>query len=202
MSYIFIVFIVSRMHDLLIRENKRSTTDHLTGLLNARALFDAGDIYTKYSKRYGQHLSVIFIDLDNFKQINDSRGHAVGDMLLKDIGFVLRNTMHTTDWVARIGGDEFAIILAETGYAEAAKAGNKIIENIRTITASYPPVAASIGIACFEVIDRSFQDMLRCADNLMYEIKKSSKNEILIQRMKQLTESDGFVVQRERSGSI
>ncbi len=182
-TYSFVAVVVSRLHELLIHEREQSTCDPLTGLLNRRAFLGMGDFEVERARRYGHPLAVVFLDLDNFKQINDTRGHAIGDSLLQTVAAALRNSLRTTDSVARIGGDEFAIMLPEIGHAEATETGQKIAENIRAMIAEFPPVSASIGVAWFAVADRGFQDMVKSADGLMYEIKKSGKNNVRIHQM-------------------
>lgn len=181
-TYIFIVFIISWVKNLLSRIDDMAAHDPLTGLLNRRAFLEFGEEEIERSRRYGHKFAVVFLDLDNFKKLNDSRGHLVGDRALKAVSAALENTLRASDIVARIGGDEFSILLPEVDYDSAIEAGNKILLAIRTAMKDYPPVSASIGVAWFATPMQSFQDMLDIADGLMYETKQQGKGEIMARR--------------------
>jgi len=160
------------------RENERATLDMLTGLQNRRAFLELGGGEVVRSKRYAHPMAVIFLDLDDFKQLNDTRGHATGDLALKATARALLGALRSTDRVARLGGDEFAIMIPETGFDAAAEAGKKIFNAVKTALGKFPPVGASVGVAWFGVADRSFPDMLKAADELMYEVKESGKDNV------------------------
>jgi len=113
---------------------------------------------------------VVFLDLGNLKQLNDSDSHDVGDAALQATA---------NDHVARLGGDEFAIFLPEIGIGEAEETGSKISFAINNALRCYHSVIGSIGKACFSEIDRSFPEMLKAADELMYEVKRSGKGSVI-----------------------
>jgi diguanylate cyclase (GGDEF)-like protein len=155
---------------------ERANVDALTGLQNRRAFLEAGASEVERAKRYTHPLAVIFLDLDDFKRLNDTRGHDVGDAALRETARALRNTLRSSDRVARLGGDEFAALLPEIGYDAAVDAGDKISMAVNGALRDFSPVTASLGLAWFEEVDREFSAMLKIADDLMYDAKASGKN--------------------------
>ena len=127
-------------------------------------------------------MTVIFLDLDNFKQLNDSKGHHTGDAALRDIAGALLDTLRTNDLVARLGGDEFSILLSEIDYDAAVAVASKISDAVKHVSRDYAPVTCSIGMTWFGAVDRSFADMMKAADDLMYEAKLGGKDKVLFQR--------------------
>jgi len=155
--------------------------DELTGLFNYRYLEVALDRELKRAERYGSNLSVIFLDLDLFKNVNDSHGHLVGSKVLKEIGTLLKKSVREVDTVMRYGGDEYTVILVETGMSGAATVAERIRRSIEghnflagegyTIN-----LTASLGYACFPDDGKSKTDLLELADRAMYRGKTSGKN--------------------------
>jgi diguanylate cyclase (GGDEF)-like protein len=175
-TYGLVAILAAQVRLQFEREHKQATRDALTGLQNRRAFLEAGAIETERSKRYAHPLTVIFLDLDDFKKLNDAKGHQAGDAALKITAEALLSALRTNDYVARLGGDEFAVMLPETGYDEAVETGRKILVSVNNTLLDYPPVGASIGVACFGEVDRTFPEMLKAADELMYEVKESGKH--------------------------
>ena len=161
---------------------KSARCDALTGLLNKRAFFDAGLMEIERSKRYTHPLAVVYLDLDHFKQLNDTQGHAVGDVALLAVSRALLAALRSNDKLSRLGGDEFAILLPEINFDGANEIGRKILLAVSDALQYYPPVTASIGIIWFEKTDRTFPDMLKAADELMYEVKHNGKNNVTCRR--------------------
>lgn len=180
-TYTFVAYMTAKVRMLLMREMERATHDTLTGLLNRRAFLDAGETETARTLRYSHSMAVIFLDLDNFKQLNDSRGHDAGDAALQAVAKALGNTLRATDTVARLGGDEFAVILPEVDRKSAEEAGNKIADAIADALLRFPPVSASLGIAWFEKGRDDFATMLKAADVLMYKMKRDGKGGVRLQ---------------------
>lgn len=181
-TYSLLAFLAAQVRLQFDREHEHATSDALTGLRNRRALLDAGASEAERAKRYARPLSVAFLDLDDFKQLNDARGHDAGDEALRATARALRGALRSNDVIARLGGDEFAILLPEIGYEEAVEAGRKISVAVNDALRSFPPVKTSIGIAWFGEIDRTFDVMLKAADELMYEAKESGKNSVRSRR--------------------
>lgn len=155
-----------------------ATQDALTGLQNRRGFFEAGIAELERSKRYGHSLSIIFLDLDNFKQLNDARGHDIGDGALRATAKKLRSVLRSNDLLARLGGDEFAILLPEIGCEAAAETGRKIFVAANSALQDYPPVTVSIGAIHFARVTKTFSAIMKMADELMYDVKKSGKNNV------------------------
>jgi diguanylate cyclase (GGDEF)-like protein/PAS domain S-box-containing protein len=170
--------------------------DPLTNLPNRRLLIERLNLALLASKRTGQYGALMFLDLDNFKPLNDRFGHGVGDLLLIEVGNRLRNCVREIDTVARFGGDEFVVILSalHAGKAESKAQTQVVAEKIRTsLSASYylhiigeelPECpfehhsAASIGIAMFINHEGSQEDIMKWADMAMYQAKESGRNVI------------------------
>lgn len=169
--YSLIVFLLTIVRQQLVREREQASHDVLTGLQNRRAFLEKGNAEVKRSKRYNHSLAVIFLDLDNFKSLNDTKGHDVGDEALRATARALQKSLRASDQIARLGGDEFAAILPEIDYDSAVETMRKVHTDINNALLGFSPVKASIGIACFEKAEFTFSDMLKSADELMYEVK-------------------------------
>ena len=154
--------------------------DPLTNLLNRRAFLEKIDYLTKLAKRHKQSLAVLFLDLDNFKFVNDSYGHTVGDELLIKVAERLKSSIRETDLIARIGGDEFVIVLTEIiDKKSVEQVGIKLLKSVTQnflINHHGCTVTASLGIAIYpdDAIDP--ETLLQYADAAMYEAKKLGKN--------------------------
>ncbi len=181
-TYGLVSLLAAKVKFLLAREKEMSSHDALTGLLNRRAFYQAGDAEVSRSRRYRHGLAVAFMDLDNFKRLNDQQGHKAGDLALKAVAVALHSVMRTTDLVARVGGDEFAVLLPEIGYDAAVEAGAKLAHAVDATMKGFPPVSASVGVAWFEQAEVDFQAMVHAADELMYEIKRDGKHDQRIRR--------------------
>jgi diguanylate cyclase (GGDEF)-like protein len=174
--FIFIVFILSEVRALYERERDLSRTDALTGLLNRRAFVEALDRERSRHLRFPRPITLAYMDIDNFKTINDTRGHAAGDALLMATAAEMIGSVRDVDSVGRLGGDEFAILMPETDRESSEMAVRKLTTRLQQITARRWPVTFSIGAATFESVPDSAEEMLRLADAVMYEVKQSGKN--------------------------
>lgn len=181
-TYGLVAILAAQVRLQFDREYQNATRDILTGLQNRRAFLEVGVAEADRSKRYAHPMAVIFLDLDDFKRLNDVKGHAVGDAALKATAKALQNSLRSSDYVARLGGDEFAVLLPEAGYDEAVETGRKILASVNNALVNFPPVGASIGVAWFEVINRTFPEMLKSADDLMYEVKEDGKRNMRSRR--------------------
>lgn len=167
--------------ELLAHERALSNTDRLTGLLNSRGFFSLVNLAVANSRRSRQPFTLAYIDLDNFKCVNDNFGHQRGDELLQSIASVLRGTLRQTDIYARLGGDEFIVCLPGASSVQA----EQILERIRgqivnTVPDNKCHVSASIGGLSWSEPPEDIDAMITAADTQMYEIKKAGKNRVKI----------------------
>ncbi|MEB3311321.1 MAG: diguanylate cyclase [Snowella sp.] len=157
-------------------------TDSLTGVANRRAIVSFGKAEFERGKRYQSHFSVLMIDLDYFKKINDTYGHATGDKYLKLIAEKLNNTLRKVDFFGRFGGEEFVAILPETSLPEAIEIAERLrftINNLASHLDNFSCILSiSIGVAIFQPTDESLQDILNRADQALYDAKKSGRNRV------------------------
>jgi diguanylate cyclase (GGDEF)-like protein len=178
MTYSLVVLLAAKIRRQLAKEHEYATRDALTGLQNRRAFLEAGAAEVERAKRYGHSMAVIFLDLDDFKQLNDSKGHDAGDAALRATAKALIAALRSSDRIARLGGDEFAVLLPEIECAAASEAGRKVLLAVNAALQAFAPVKASIGIAWFMEADRLLPAMLKAADELMYEVKESGKHDM------------------------
>lgn len=182
-TYALVAELVAEVRVLLARERDEAMHDGLTGLLNRRAFLELGGVESVRSRRYEHSLAIVFIDLDSFKQLNDTRGHLAGDAALQATAHALHSKLRLSDSVARLGGDEFAIVLPEIDYEAAVDAGRKISRAIGAALAEFPPVTASVGVAWFDRACPRFDAMVAAADDLMYEAKRKGKGDFVARRL-------------------
>jgi diguanylate cyclase (GGDEF)-like protein len=169
----------ARLHDLVIQQ---AHTDALTGMHNRRSFFDRAEMEFARAERYQNPLSVILLDLDHFKAVNDRFGHTVGDQVLCTVAERCRANIRTSDMVGRIGGEEFAILLPETDLAGAAL----IAERLRVCIGGSPilnggselRLTVSLGVAAKDAATPEMQSLLQQADEQMYAAKQAGRNRV------------------------
>jgi len=172
-----IAYVISALKSTLEREKSLARHDDLTGVANRRTFFDLGSQEIQRAQRYPHSFTVVFIDLDNFKTINDRLGHQVGDLLLCSVAKTLEANTRSTDLVARLGGDEFVMLLAETGPEDAVAVVQKLRNLLdQTMQSNRWEVTFSIGIATYLTPPFSVDEMLAHPDRLMYQAKQGGKN--------------------------
>lgn len=176
---IMMSFLFCQLKKEFVLEKSLSRTDYLTGALNRRSFHEITEYEIKQSHRYMRPLTITYIDLDNFKTINDSLGHNVGDILLSTVAKTILENTRDIDLVARIGGDEFCVLFPETD----AKAAGELLTRLRirlndAMTAKEWPVTFSMGAITYITPPTSVESMLKEADAKMYEVKQNCKNSI------------------------
>jgi diguanylate cyclase (GGDEF)-like protein len=153
--------------------------DPLTGLINARAFADRLTQELERNRRYPRPLALLYLDLDDFKVINDSHGHQTGDAVLRLVADAMRSSVRQTDVVGRMGGDEFAVLMPETEAAVADGAAQRLAAGLRNVFKGTPTVTASIGVVACGTADANTDELLRRADQAMYDAKRKGKNRVV-----------------------
>lgn len=153
--------------------------DQLTNVLNARAFADRLGEELDRNRRYPRPLALLYMDLDNFKIINDSHGHQTGDAVLRLVADAMRSSVRHSDIVGRLGGDEFAVLMPETDAPLADAAAKRLVAGLRNVFQGTPNVTASIGVVSCTATDASTDDLLRRADQAMYDAKKLGKDRVV-----------------------
>jgi diguanylate cyclase (GGDEF)-like protein len=178
-SFFILTFILSTLKSTLKQEKEFSRVDFLTGTRNRRYFIELLNMEINRARRYEHPFTVVCIDLDNFKIVNDCFGHSTGDILLRLVARTLQQNIRATDTVARLGGDEFAILLPETGQNVA----EVILQRVQKINLDIMrrhgwPVTLSIGVVTFTSPPSTVDETLRISDQLMYSAKNNGKNSI------------------------
>jgi diguanylate cyclase (GGDEF)-like protein len=160
---------LARLHDL-------ARVDALTGVWNTRYFLELMARESERCRREARPVSLAYFDLDDFKSVNDTQGHAAGDSLLREVAAAIRDGVRLEDVAARLGGDEFALLLPATGYEEASAVLRRLHEALERVARSGGyPVTFSIGAVTFATPLASIEEMIRAADDLMYQVKRSGK---------------------------
>jgi len=165
-------------YKMLLKETEfEATHDPLTGLFNRTALEQIFRYEKKRANVLGQRVALLFIDLDNFKSVNDNYGHAEGDKVLREVAQIIRESVRGTDIPIRIGGDEFLIILPN-GNPEAAKRVGERIKKVIEETFKDYGISASYGVAVYPDEGENLEELINLADKRMYEMKRKKKQEL------------------------
>lgn len=167
------------------RVKHRIWLDPLTGIFNRRYFENQLSKELQRASRYGHNLSILFIDIDQFKKVNDEHGHQTGDQVLTDLSQILERSLRSVDVVARYGGDEFIILLPETKKAHAGKTANRILHAIKNhdffkSDLRIKDLAVSIGVACFPDDAGGTYELIKKADRSLYEAKAKGGNQVIL----------------------
>ncbi|MDO9188247.1 MAG: diguanylate cyclase [Sulfurimicrobium sp.] len=177
--FALVIVLVDRLRRVHERESRLARIDLLTQLPNRRAFYEHAAAEIMRARRYQHPLSVISLDLDNFKSVNDLDGHDAGDKVLRIAAETLQKNIRTTDVAGRLGGDEFAILLPEAGREAAGAIASKLQQQLtRRMQKDGWPVTASLGVATFMTPPERVDDLMKQADKLMYSAKQKGKDMI------------------------
>jgi diguanylate cyclase (GGDEF)-like protein len=177
----FLIFtlLVSRVKIGWDMEKRIARTDPLTGVNNSRSFIELADLELERVNRHKNSFSIAYIDLDNFKAVNDTRGHVTGDRLLRLVAEIMLSNSRRIDITARMGGDEFIILLPDADEHSAIGVLERIREKLLdAMKANGWPVTFSIGVMTFHRPPDSVTEMIREADGVMYEVKNAGKDQI------------------------
>ncbi len=178
--FLVVTMLLAELKKIMEEEKALARTEPLTGALNGRAFLELVFHELARSGRNGCPISVIYLDLDNFKTVNDTLGHSVGNKLLIEVVRIFRGGVRPTDSVARLGGDEFCLLLPETDGRQAANAVERIRNSVAAEMARNQwPVTLSVGVLTCQKPFPTADEMLRMVDGLMYQAKKEGKNRIV-----------------------
>lgn len=179
-NHLMLRYAFNELKGALVEMERLAKTDGLTGLLNRSSLFDAASQEFARIQRYERPLSVLMLDIDRFKQVNDTYGHQVGDTVIQRVAASLKETLREVDIVGRYGGEEFAVILPETTLSQAADVAERIRlqisqQSIATDTGNLT-FTVSLGVAAYEVGMSSIDQVLKQADQALYQAKSNGRN--------------------------
>ncbi len=160
------------------RLSELSNTDSLTGLHNRRALMEKLERECKRARRTSSPLALALLDVDHFKGYNDAYGHPSGDQALVQLADVLREIKRASDFVARLGGEEFAIVLVDTGFEGGVFAAERIRKTVETAQWARRPLTVSLGVAVFEADMPDVEALLAAADRALYQAKRAGRNRV------------------------
>ncbi len=171
--------LLAALRDSLRQERQLSRLDPLTGATNGRRFLEILQAESERSGRYQRPFTLVYLDVDDFKQVNDRYGHNAGDALLRSVAAVVRSHLRATDTVARLGGDEFALLMPETGREAAQAAVAKLRSTLKERTQQEgPAVTFSMGALTCRGTACGPDTLLTLADELMYRVKREGKDNV------------------------
>ena len=180
--FLAIAYLLDLLRVRLRQEEILARIDSLTQVLNGRAFTELSERLLRLAERHQHPVALAYIDIDNFKAVNDTQGHSSGDRVLQTVANLISGCVRSTDIVGRMGGDEFAVLMPETGQAGAKTAFSKIHEELERVAVDHNwPIGFSIGVALFTNAPSNLDEALKIADGLMYRVKQSGKNHVLCQ---------------------
>jgi diguanylate cyclase (GGDEF)-like protein len=177
--FCIVAYTLTSLRRSLEHERDLARKDSLTHVSNNRSFFELANVEIHRARRYRRPLSLAYVDIDNFKEINDTLGHSIGDALLRCVAECLLRNMRAEDLVARLGGDEFTVLLPETAPESAMVAMKKARKRLLVAVEEKGwPVTFSIGIASYEIPPITVDELVHAADKVMYSVKAGSKNAV------------------------
>jgi diguanylate cyclase (GGDEF)-like protein len=175
--YIVVTFLLVALRKAFKINENLARTDFITGAVSIRFFNELAQRELNRSKRYNHPFTFAYLDLDNFKEINERFGHAAGDRVLKAIAESVQKKIRSIDTFARLGGDEFALLMPETGEVEAQSVISRVRRSLlEEMKKDSWDLTFSIGVVTFIKIPKTVDDMVKMADDVMYPIKLGGKN--------------------------
>jgi diguanylate cyclase (GGDEF)-like protein len=169
-----------QLQEDMLKLRQLADTDFMTGLMNRRSFLSVAEDTVAFCRRYKRNMATLMIDIDHFKKINDTHGHAAGDDAIKSIADIISQSIRTTDKAARFGGEEFVVLLREIDQETAILLADRIRTSIESARVRHGdtiiPITVSIGLALFDESDRDVQDVIERADQGLYVAKKTGRN--------------------------
>lgn len=183
-SFATVGILVAELQRRLRRERELSRVDVLTGLANPRGFYERGELLVALARRAGRPITLAYLDLDNFKWINDQRGHHEGDLALSRTAELLRASCRSTDLVARLGGDEFAVLFPDTSADAALIALERLRLAIAGMMRAHAyPCGVSVGAVAYLRAPATLEVAVHDADALMYRAKGAGKDRVVLERI-------------------
>jgi diguanylate cyclase (GGDEF)-like protein len=177
--FLTITYLVAKLRKAIEREKTLARVDYTTNLANKLLFFELSQFEIKRACRYGHPLTIAYIDIDDLKKINDRFGYQVGDNLLKVVAETLKQSLRQTDLIARVGGDEFAILLSGNGYESGKTVLLRVQQQLLDAMDKHKwATTFSIGAVTFINPPDSVNEMIEKADRLMYFVKNNGKNQL------------------------
>jgi len=175
--FLFLALTLRKLRMAFDHEKDYARKDSLTGIANSRAFLEMANVELNRARRYQTTLAVAYIDIDNFKRINDRYGHGIGDSVICAVAHTLRKRVRAIDVVARLGGDEFAILISDTSSESIRLLLQELHKDLGvTMEKIGWPITLSVGVAIFIVPPVDVEIMIKRADTLMYAVKNDGKN--------------------------
>jgi diguanylate cyclase (GGDEF)-like protein len=180
--FVVVSHLLSSQRNQLRRETESARIDQLTGIKNTKGFLSETQMLWDLATRHGHTSGLAYIDVDNFKDVNDNYGHGEGDAVLTAVAAALADSVRTTDIVGRLGGDEFALFLPETSSEGAAYVLQRVQERVIQLAGERGwPIALSVGVMVVRPPYPPLAQALRAADELMYRAKRAGKNRVVIE---------------------
>jgi diguanylate cyclase (GGDEF)-like protein len=190
--FVVVAYLLDNLRAALDAQVLLARQDDLTGLLNAKAFRRACDSMFRLASRHDRSLAIGYLDVDDFRNVNNRFGHGVGDEVLQAIATVLLKRLRASDVGARLGGDEFAVLLPETDLAGAKAFFTELHAALLDMAdLKHWPVGFSIGVAAFRHPTANTDEGIRRADDLMYRVKNSGKNGVLVELCEEMAPTLG-----------
>lgn len=175
--FLLFAWLLEELKRVNLHEASLARTDPLTGIYNHREFYMRVGIEIDHIARFGEVFSIAYIDLDNFKQVNDTRGHSAGDDLLKEITQAISRTIRQSDVFARLGGDEFALLFPRVDQEGVQVVMGKIEKTINEeLNSLHSPVTFSAGVVTYHMPPSNINEIIAVSDSLMYQAKSLGKN--------------------------